>query len=198
MNILRIVKELQNGNLVITPTDTVYGIMADAMNEIAIIKVFEAKHRNYNKPLILLVNSIDMLKEYVNQLSKLEKDLINSYFPGKLTIILKKNNKINNLITAGSEYVGIRIPDNKDLLNIITKLGRPVISTSANIADRNTITNINEIDKELLNKVSYIEDNGEIKSCSSTIIKVENEKITILREGILSEQIKEKYTKYMK
>ena len=190
MNIGRIVSEINLGNLVITPTDTVYGIMADSMNYNAIKKVYEAKNRDYSKPLILLVSNKSMLYEYVDSVNDIEKELIDKYMPGRLTIILKKNNKISDLVSAGSDYVGIRIPDNEDLVTIIDKLGRPVISTSANISGNDTIKSIDMIDKKLLDKISYIEDGGVIDSKSSTIVKVIDNKVNIIRVGELGDKIR--------
>ena len=193
MNIGRIVSEIDLGNLVITPTDTVYGIMADSMNYNAIKKVYEAKNRDYSKPLILLVSNKSMLYEYVDSVNEIEKELIDRYMPGRLTIILKKNNKISDLVSAGSDYVGIRIPDNENLVTIIDKLGRPVISTSANISGNDTITSINMIDKKLLDKISYIEDGGIIDSQSSTIVRVIDNKVNIIRVGELGDKIRKDY-----
>ena len=193
MNIDRIVNEIDLGNLVITPTDTVYGIMADSMNYNAIKKVYEAKNRDYSKPLILLVSNKSMLYEYVDSVNDIEKELINKYMPGRLTIIFKKNNKISDLVSAGSDYVGIRIPDNENLVTIIDKLGRPVISTSANISGNDTIKSIDMIDNKLLDKISYIEDGGVIDSKSSTIVKVINNKVNIIRTGELGDKIRKDY-----
>ena len=150
MNIEEIVKVLESGELVISPTDTVYGIMGDALNEDVIRRVYSAKKRSYSKPLILLMSSVDMIKEYTECISDVEEKLINKFLPGLMTIILKKNEKISSLICNGGDYVGIRIPDNKDLIDIINKLGRPVISTSANISDNDVITRVDMIDEELL------------------------------------------------
>ena len=122
MNIEEIVKVLESGELVISPTDTVYGIMGDALNEDVIRRVYSAKKRSYSKPLILLMSSIDMIKEYTECISDVEEELINKFLPGLMTIILKKNEKISSLICNGGDYVGIRIPDNKDLIDIINKL----------------------------------------------------------------------------
>jgi len=190
LNIDRIVKEIESGNLVITPTDTVYGIMADSMNIDSIKKVYEAKKREYKKPLILLVSDINMLYEYVDSVNEIEKEIIDKYMPGRLTILLKKNNKISDLVSAGSDYIGIRIPDNKDLITIINKLGRPVISTSANISGSDTITSIDMIDKKLLNNISYVEDGGVIDSKSSTIVRVIDNKVNIIRDGELGDRIR--------
>ena len=193
MNIDRIVNEIDLGNLVITPTDTVYGIMADSMNYNAIKKVYEAKNRDYSKPLILLVSNKSMLYEYVDSVNEIEKELIDRYMPGRLTIILKKNNKISDLVSAGSDYVGIRIPDNENLVTIIDKLGRPVISTSANISGNDTIKSIDMIDNKLLDKISYIEDGGVIDSKSSTIVRVIDNKVNIIRTGELGDKIRKDF-----
>lgn len=160
MNIRKIAKELKSGNLVITPTDTIYGILADATNINAIKKVYDCKNRNKCKALILIVDSIDMLQDYTQNINRLEKEIIEKYFPGKLTILLHKNSKVSDEITGGSDLVGIRIPDNNDLIEIIKMVGNPLISTSANISGKKTIISPKEIEPELLKHISYIVDEG--------------------------------------
>ncbi len=193
MNINKIVSELKKGNLVIIPTDTVYGISADIENTKAIEKVYQAKNRDKNKPLLLLVNNEEMLKKYTKKLTNLEKEIIKKYLPGKLTILLLKNDKVPDNITAGSNLVGIRIPDNNDLIQIINKLGHPIISTSANISGQNTITNPQKIDQNLLKYISYIENIGTVNSEPSSIIKIENNQIKIIREEKIAKQIIKDY-----
>ena len=194
MNVDKIVKVINEGKLVISPTDTVYGIMGDALNDEVITRVFFFKKRDVKKPLILLMNSIEMISEYTCNINELEQELINKYHPGLLTIILKKNDKISNLITGGLDTVGIRIPDNKDLLSIIGKLNRPVISTSANISGSEVITNIWMIENELKENIDYIEDGGELSDSYSTIVVVIDGKIKIIRDGLLANQIRSDYS----
>lgn len=189
MNISKICEVLENGDLVVTPTDTVYGIMGDALNLEAVKKVYEAKHRAYNKPLILLMDSYEMIKEYTLDISEEEDRIMREFFPGLLTIILKKNNKIDDLISGGMDTVGIRIPGNEDLIRIIKKLGRPIFSTSANISDEEVITSIDKLDRRLLKYIDYVEDGGEIVAASSTIVKVDNKEMKILRSGILADKV---------
>ena len=172
MNIEKIVEVVNSSGLVISPTDTVYGIMGDALNEDVIRRVYSAKKRSYSKPLILLMSNIDMIKEYTECISDEEEKLINKFLPGLMTVILKKNEKISSLICNGGDYVGIRIPDNKDLIDIINKLGRPVISTSANISDNDVITRVDMIEEELLKNIDYVEDGGEVISLSSSVVRV--------------------------
>ena len=196
MQINKIVEEIKKGNLVITPTDTVYGILADALNKEAIDKVFIAKKRE-NKPLLIIMTK-DMLDTYIEDISSLEQELIKRYLPGKLTILLKKNKLIDDSVTCGSPLVGVRIPNHSDLLEIIQRVGHPLISTSANISNQETITSVKKIDPDLLKYISYIEDGGIIKESSSTIIQVKDHRIQILREGELTPLIRKEYSKQIK
>lgn len=193
MGIEKITKLLNEGKIVITPTDTIYGIMGDSTNEEVIKKIYKIKKRSLNKPLILLMDSYEMIKKYTKNIGDNEEKLIEEFMPGLVTIILEKNDKVNNLITSNTNYVGVRIPNNKELLEIINKLDKPVISTSANISEEISITNIEQLDKEIKDNVDYIYDAGEIINQSSTIVKFENDKLIILREGILTNKLKERF-----
>lgn len=193
MDIEKITKLLNEGKIVITPTDTIYGIMGDSTNEEIIKKIYKIKKRPLNKPLILLMDSYEMIKKYTKNINDNEERLIKEFMPGLVTIILEKNDKVNNLITSNTNYVGIRIPNNKELLEIINKLDKPVISTSANISEEISIANIEQLDKEIKDNVDYIYDAGEIINQSSTIVKFENDKLIILREGILTNKLKERF-----
>jgi len=193
MDIEKIVKLLNEGKIVITPTDTIYGIMGDSTNEKAINKIYKIKKRPQTKPLILLMDSYEMIKKYTKNITDKEETLIKEFMPGLVTIILEKNDKVNNLITANTNYVGVRIPNNQELLKIINKLNKPIISTSANISEEKSITNINQLDKEIKDNIDYIYDEGEIINQSSTIVKFKNNKLIILREGILTNKLKERF-----
>ena len=191
----KILEVLNNGELVILPTDTVYGIHADDTSVDAIRKVDEAKHSN--KPHLMLVSSISMLEEYTKEINDLQRKIINKYWPNTLTILFKKNDKISDELTKGSEYVGIRMPNNEFLLNLINEFNKPLLSTSANITNMDVITSTSLIEEELKNKISYIYDIGTLGTTASTLIKVENNKIVFLREGDLSKQIKEDFKEYI-
>jgi L-threonylcarbamoyladenylate synthase len=189
MDIDKIVEVIDNGGLVITPTDTIYGIMGDSLNEDVIRRVFEVKQRPYNKPLLLLMDSFEMVDNYTEELSEMEKKLVKRFWPGLVTFILRKNDNVSDLITSGSDTVGIRIPDNKDILEIISKLKRPVISTSANITGTPVITSTKLLEKDLIDNIDYIYDGGVVNDVSSTIVKVVDNKVNILREGKLAKDI---------
>lgn len=195
MDIEEICKVLSKGGLVVCPTDTVYGIMGDATDESVIDKVFKVKQRPYNKPLIVLMDSYEMILDYTSEVSKNEEDFIKEFMPGLVTIILKKNDRISDLITSGMDTVAVRIPDSVELREIIKKLGRPVISTSANISDEKQVTEISELDIEIKSKIDLILDGGKRDNLSSTIVKFDKDNIIILREGIMTEVIKNKFNR---
>lgn len=193
MDIDRLVEVINNGDIAVVPTDTVYGIIGDALNIDVIHKVYEVKKRDYSKPLILMVSSINMLERYVDTINELERKLIKKYWPGKLTILFKKNEKISNLITSGSDLVGIRFPDNIELVELIEKIDKPLISTSCNISSKEVITSIDMLEEDISKYVSYIYDGGILSNTSSTIVKVNNKDVEILREGELASLIKEEF-----
>ena len=178
-----IVEIIKNGGLVVMPTDTIYGIIGDATNVDTIRKVYEIKKRDFNKPLLMLVNSVDMLKKYVLNITDLETELINEYWPGPLTIIFKKGIELSDLLTAGKDTIGVRYPDNNMLLDIIGKVGRPLLSTSVNISGKSEVTNPNFIDEEIINSIDFIMDCGVCDNVASSVIKCKDGKIIVLRKG---------------
>ncbi|MGN1371917.1 MAG: L-threonylcarbamoyladenylate synthase [Candidatus Coprovivens sp.] len=186
MDINKLVEVINSGGLAIVPTDTVYGIIADATNEKAIKKVYEAKRRDYSKPLIIMVSSIEMLYKYVDGVSELEKRIINKYWPGKLSILFKKSNILPSCINSKGDSIAIRYPDNKELIELMNILDKPLVSTSANLAGEETITSVDKINFELLEYIDYIYDDGFKENVPSTIIRVNNDNIEFLRKGDLS------------
>lgn len=187
-----LLEALKNGDIAIIPTDTVYGLVGDATNEETIKKVYDIKQRDKDKPLLILVSDLEMLKEYVDYINPLEKEIINKYWPGPLTMILKKSNKVSNSLTSFNT-IGIRIPDDVNLRDLIKKLNKPIFSTSANISGEETITNINMLEENIKKQVKFIVDGGTINNDPSSIIKVENNKIIFLREGLISNKIKKEF-----
>ena len=193
MDIQRIVKEIEDGNLVITPTDTVYGIMAKALDLNVIRKVFEAKQRAKNKSLIVLVNGEEMLSKVAKNISLVHKELMSKYWPGKLTIIFDKNDDVPSELTGGLNTIAVRYPNHKELLEILKIVNEPLISTSANISNSDTITNTSMLDPELKKYIAYISDGGEVVAASSTIVTVIDNKVKILRDGDLSSDIRSSF-----
>ncbi|MCI9366449.1 MAG: threonylcarbamoyl-AMP synthase [Clostridia bacterium] len=188
-DIKKVIDTLNKNGVVILPTDTVYGIAADASNEEAVRKIYEVKHRKFTKPCNILVSNIDMIRKVTKNVSPEEEKIMKKYFPGALTMIFDKNDKIPNIVTANLDTIGIRMPNNKFLLELIEKYGKPIVATSLNLAGEESYTNVEKIEKTLKNNVDLIVDGGETKiGIPSTIIKIEDKKIRILREGPITKE----------
>ena len=188
--ILEIANALKNGKLVVFPTDTVYGIGTNAYDEEACKKVYEVKGRPKYKPLSILISDISMLKEMVENISQVEQKLIDTFWPGPLTIKFKKKDGVfPNVISAGDEYIRVRLVNEGIIHKLIKTSGVPVVAPSANLSDSSTGTKIENIVNELGGKVDYILDYGDIENATvSTIVQVEEEKILIIREGKIKKE----------
>lgn len=189
MNINYLAGILKRGGVAIIPTDTVYGLIGDATNEETIKKIFTIKHREKTKPLLILVSNMEMLNRYVENISNRELAIINKFWPGPLTIIFNNKKNLSNILTANKNEIAIRMPNNKTLLNLINKLDRPIIATSANIAHQKTITSLNLLEDSIKENVDYIYDIGYLEDNPSTIIRVLNTKIEIIRAGSIAKDI---------
>ena len=179
---------IKKGGIVIFPTETVYGIGANGFDENAIKKVYEVKKRPLSNPISLLVNSIDMINEVAKDITEEEYNLIKRFFPGPLTIILKKKDIIPDVLTANSDTVGIRMPANEIALKLIEYAGVPIATPSANISGKPSGTDITDIMKDFEGKVDYVIDDGPSKiGLASTIVKVIDNVPHILRQGSIPE-----------
>ncbi len=183
---------IRNGELVIFPTETVYGIGANALDPLAVGKIFVAKGRPSDNPLIVHIADKRKIEEVAQDISPIEQKLIDNFMPGPFTLILKRKDNIPDIVTAGLETVAIRMPSNIIARGIITFSGVPIAAPSANISGKPSGTKIEDIRKELEGKVSAIVDGGETEiGIESTVVKVINDVPVILRPGkITPEDIK--------
>ena len=180
-------KIIKNGGLVIFPTETVYGVGANGLNKNAIKKIYEAKQRPLNKPISLLVSNIDMIENVAKDITNIEYSIIEKFFPGPLTIILKKKETIPDILTAGSDTIGIRMPANDIALNLINYAGVPLATPSANLSGKPSGTNLKDIIKDFDGNVDCFIDDGPSKiGLASTIVKVVDGVPHILRQGSIS------------
>lgn len=188
--ISEIAESLKAGKLVVFPTDTVYGIGTNAYDKCACEKVYEVKGRPKQKPLIVLISNISMLKDMVNYISPVEQNLINSFWPGPLTIkFSKKDGIFPEIISAGDEYIRVRLVSEGFIHDIIQVAGVPIVAPSANLSESATGTKVENIVRELGDKVDYILDCGDIKNdFVSTIVQVIDEKVLVIREGAIKRE----------
>lgn len=172
---------LRSGGVIAYPTETVYGIGCMATNIDAVRRVYEVKQRPMNMPLSIAVSSVDMMKS----VAKIECiDFIQRFLPGPVTVILKKDKKLPDILTAGSKYVGIRYPDHRMALDLIGMTG-PIVSTSANLHSAPEPVEAGQVTAP----VDYVLDGGRSKyGVGSTIVDLHDYKI--IRKGAMYEEVR--------
>ena len=181
-----VITVLEEGGIVIFPTDTVYGIACNCFQEEAIKKLYEIKNRPNYKPINVLTDNISKIELITKNINDKEKQLIDKYMPGALTLIMEKNDNIPNVLTAGLETIGVRIPNNKIALSILEKFDYPLAVTSVNISGQKEGIAVEDFIDEFENKVDVIIDGGKSEiGIPSTIIKVNEEKIETIRQGTI-------------
>ena len=184
---------LEEGELVAIPTETVYGLAGNALNEDAVIKIFETKNRPQFNPLIVHVTSFSEIEKYVSFIPEKAKLLAEIFIPGPLTFLLTKKESIPDIVTAGSDKVAIRIPNHPMTLVLLKQLDFPLAAPSANPFGYVSPTNAQHVHDSLNGKISYILDGGECTvGLESTIIGFDEEENIIIHRigGISIEEIK--------
>lgn len=178
---------LEKNELVAIPTETVYGLAANALHAEAVAKIFAAKNRPNFDPLIVHTHSIENIEHFTQPLEPLAQRLAEAFMPGPLTLLIQKKEIIPDLVTAGSPWVGIRIPKHDLTLNLLKNLSFPVAAPSANPFGFVSPTTAQHVADQLGDKISYILDGGPAKiGLESTVVKVENNEFSVLRLGGLT------------
>ena len=181
--------ELDSGNLVIFPTETVYGLGANALDSTSVDKIFKAKNRASNNPLIVHLKNKDEITKYAVINNLVEQKLIDSFMPGPFTLILEKKAIIPGNVTCNLDTVGIRIPIDEIAHNLLDILDYPIAAPSANVSTKPSGTNIYDIIPEFDGKVTYIIDGGDSRiGLESTVCKVIEGVPTILRPGFITKE----------
>lgn len=176
--ILKAIKVMGRGGIVLYPTDTVYGLGTNIFNKIAVRNIFEIKKRNSLKPLSVLVANPKAIK-LVAKIKKRDFPYINKYLPGPYTLILEKSMLVPRVVTGGLKYVGVRVPDNDIACSIASLF--PITTTSANLSNCETLDNPSDIISQLNYEPELVLDVGSIKNKSpSTIINLSNKDINIV------------------
>lgn len=169
------------------PTETVYGLAANALNATAVAQIFEIKRRPTFDPLIVHIGKIEQLNELVESIPQKASQLIDAFWPGPLTLILKRKDVVPDLVTSGLETVGVRMPNHPITLQLLQELPFPLAAPSANPFGYISPTRAQHVVDQLGNEVQYVLDGGECQiGVESTIISFEEETPCILRLGGLS------------
>ena len=186
-------EEILKGNVVALPTETVYGLGADALNEDAVLKIYETKKRPDFNPLIVHVSDISEFEKYAENIHTDVYKLADFFSPGPITFILKKKSIIPDIVTAGLDTVALRVPYH-ELFKFVLKLTKtPIAAPSANMFGRISPTVATDVMKELNGKINYILDGGKSSvGIESTVVSFEGGRVTILRHGYITKEDIEK------
>ena len=184
---------LRSGGLVAFPTETVYGLGADALNADAVQKVFTAKGRPSDNPLIVHVASLEIAWHFTSEISKNGLKLAKRFWPGPLTLVVKRKAIVPNSVTAGLDTVAIRIPDHPVTLNLLKRFNGGIVGPSANISGCPSPTSADHVYQDLNGKIDIILDAGPTTiGLESTVIDITVDPPVILRRGGLNREDIEK------
>lgn len=185
----KIGKLLKEGNLIIYPTDTVYGVGGIIESDESIAKIYKAKERSFKSPLIVLVSDVSKIEKiaYIEEKNreKIEK-LIKEFWPGGLTIILNKKDNVPDIMVSGGKTVGVRMPNLDTALKIIEAAGGLLPTTSANISGETTPRSYDELSEEFKERVEILVDGGRCPIGNASTIIDMSDKPKILRIGAIS------------
>jgi len=180
-------KTIISGGVIVYPTETVYGIGASALDEQAILRVFQIKRRPMSMPIFLAVSSLEML-DRVAEISTNDREILERLMPGPVSVLVRRKDVVPNVLTAGSPLVGIRFPDHEMALRIIDAAG-PITSTSANLTGSPSPASVEEVSQEIAERVEMVLDGGKCKfGQPSTLLDLTNR--TIIRPGAELEKVK--------
>jgi L-threonylcarbamoyladenylate synthase len=185
---------IARGGIIAYPTETFYGLGADATNEKAIQKIFAIKGRNFKNPVSLIIGQTDDIYPLVQYVPQTAQKLMAAFWPGALTIVFSAADTVSSLLTAGSGKIGLRVSSHPGAQEIVQKLKRPITATSANLSGAPECVSASDVALQLGDKIDAIIDLGNsYGTIGSTIIDVTCTPLAILREGAIRRQTIERY-----
>jgi L-threonylcarbamoyladenylate synthase len=180
---------IKNGGVVAFPTRHLYGLGADAFNADAVNRVFEIKRRPHDKPLLVLIDKSYDLIRLVQQVPNSATRIMKRFWPGAVTIVFRAKHILPTNLTAGTEKIGVRMPEHPVALALATAVQGPITATSANITGNSGCSLVSEMDPLITDKLDLIIDVGALKGgMGSTVVDVTGDSPKILRQGAVSEK----------
>lgn len=191
-------KLLKSGEIVAIPTETVYGLAANALDDSAVNKIFEVKGRPNDNPLIVHIHSMDQVQSFAKYISDDAKSLMEKFWPGPLTLVLKKRSGVSNVVTANLDTVALRMPHHPVALGILQHCNMPLAAPSANLSGKPSPTSSMQVYEDLNKKIPLIIDGGNcVVGLESTVVNVSDNEITILRPGAITREMLERIVGYV-
>jgi L-threonylcarbamoyladenylate synthase len=193
--ISKAVQFLNQNEVIGFPTETVYGLAGNAFSESAISEIYKIKNRPTFNPLIVHIKNVEQLKTIAQDIPEMAYKLANAFWPGPLTLILKKQSHISNLITANKETVAVRMPNHEVALALLNQLDFPLVAPSANPYTQISPTKAIHVEKYFKNQIKMVLQGGTCSSgIESTIVGFENNKAVVYRLGAISTEEIQKVT----
>ena len=183
---------LLEGGLVVYPTDTVYGLGASMDSEEAVARVFEVKQRERSMPFPILLGALDQIRRFSESISQQAIALIESFFPGQLTLVFRASDSVPSYLLGPESTVALRIPDHPVPIALIQGIRTGMVGTSANLSGRPSAVTAEDARSQLAGKVGMILDGGKCPGTESTIVDVSKAIPTIVRAGAISREMIEK------
>jgi len=177
---------IDSGALVVYPTETVYGLAADALEPEAVDRVFEGKGRDRSKPLSFAVPSVPSALRYVRATDR-ERRFMATFLPGPVTVLCRRREAVPDELTAGRDRVGVRVPDHPLALRLCERASTPITATSANVSGRASARKLADLDPEIREAAEVVLEGGETAGTESTVVDVSSE--TIHRRGAQADEI---------
>ena len=177
---------VKSGAVICFPTTGLYGLGADATNPDAVKRVFEIKQRQPDRPVLVLVNSVDQLKDLVVRVTPVGQDLMTRFWPGKLTLVFEADRSVPDALTAGTGKIGIRLPGHPVARALVSELNCPLTGTSANISGKPGCHRISDLSESITSNVAMVIDSGVLEGgAGSTVVDVSSGEPVVLREGFI-------------
>lgn len=178
---------LDNGGVVVFPTDTLYGLGADVFSLPALQRIFGIKGRPAELALPVLVAGLDQVESVALPMSNQAQELAERFWPGPLTLVMRRSPELPDLVTGGADTVAVRMPAHRIPLALARRLGRPITGTSANLSGQPDLLNLDSIENQLGNLVDYIIRSGPPpEGTGSTVVDITRNEPRLLREGAIS------------
>ena len=175
-------EQIKNGAVAVIPTDTIYGIVSTALHHSPVEKVYKLRKRTSSKPMIILIESEKQIRELGVNLTLKQEEMMSKLWPAALSIVIDADVKKLNYLHRGKKSLAFRVPDDQFLKKLL-KITGPIVAPSANFEGEDPALNAEEARGYFNDSVAFYIDAGTLKSKHSTVAKLENEKLVILREG---------------
>jgi len=180
---------LKAGGVVAFPTTGLYGLGVDALNPLAIEKIFRIKQRDFGKPILVLIKDESDLSDIVKKIPAPAKRMMTAFWPGKVTIILEARSALPDILTGGTGKIGVRVPQHPVASALVKAFGGPVTGTSANLSGAPGCSAVADLDPGLADSLDMVLDAGPLAGgAGSTVVDATINPPVVLREGVLSEK----------